>query len=52
MMLPYLTKREWFSVRPGIKGLVQEKDRNKLKWSRRFRYDVIYIRRFSPVLEA
>lgn len=54
MMLPYLTKRERerFSVRPGITGLAQVKGRNNLKWSRRFRYDIIYIRRLSLALDA
>lgn len=48
-MLPYMSKleRERFSVPPGVTGLAQIKGRNFIKWSRRFRYDIIYARRRS-----
>jgi lipopolysaccharide/colanic/teichoic acid biosynthesis glycosyltransferase len=53
MMLPYLTERERarLSVRPGLTGLAQIKGRNCLRWSRRFRYDIIYVRRQSFSLD-
>lgn len=52
-MLPYLTphERARFAVRPGLTGLAQVKGRNRLRWSRRFRYDVIYVRRRSFFLD-
>lgn len=54
LMLPYLNARERrrFEVRPGITGLAQVKGRNYLRWSRRFHYDVIYVSRLSPLLDA
>jgi lipopolysaccharide/colanic/teichoic acid biosynthesis glycosyltransferase len=53
-MLPFLTQRERrrFEVRPGITGLAQVKGRNFLRWSRRFRYDEIYVNRMSISLDA
>ena len=53
MMLLYMTEREHerLSVRPGITGLAQIKGRNQLKWSRRFKYDIIYSRRQSLALD-
>jgi lipopolysaccharide/colanic/teichoic acid biosynthesis glycosyltransferase len=52
-MLPYMTKSECerFAVRPGITGLAQVKGRNYLRWSRRFKYDIVYARRASPSLD-
>ena len=53
MMLPYLTDRERrrLTVRPGLTGLAQVKGRNNLLWSRRFRYDAVYVRRQSLGLD-
>lgn len=53
VMLPYMTplERIRLEVRPGVTGLSQIKGRNFLKWSRRFHYDVIYVRRQSLALD-
>ncbi len=52
-MLPHMTERERrrFSVLPGVTGLAQVKGRNHLKWSRRFKYDVVYTQRMSLMLD-
>ncbi|MCP1198056.1 sugar transferase [Notoacmeibacter sp. MSK16QG-6] len=52
-MLPYLTVRERgrFALRPGVTGLAQVKGRNHIKWSRRFHYDLIYVRHNSIALD-
>ena len=36
-------EKQRFSILPGVTGLAQIKGRNHLKWSRRFRYDQIYV---------
>ena len=48
-MYPHMSDHECnrFTVRPGVTGLAQVKGRNLLKWSRRFSYDVVYVRRQS-----
>ena len=48
-MYPHMSAHECdrFKVRPGVTGLAQVKGRNFLKWSRRFNYDVVYVRRQS-----
>jgi lipopolysaccharide/colanic/teichoic acid biosynthesis glycosyltransferase len=52
-MLPYMTDKECerFLVKPGVTGLAQVKGRNFIQWSRRFRYDIIYVRRQSFLLD-
>lgn len=52
-MVEYMTQRERerFCLRPGLTGLAQVKGRNFLKWSRRFHYDVIYVRRHGLKLD-
>ena len=53
-MEPYMTPRERgrFKVRPGVSGLAQVRGRNNLKWSRRFKFDVIYSRRANIRLDV
>lgn len=48
-MLPFMTanERRRFLIRPGVTGLAQVKGRNFLKWSCRFRFDLIYQERVS-----
>ena len=52
-MLQYLTARERtrFQLKPGLTGLAQIKGRNKLLWSRRFSYDVVYTKRQTLALD-
>ncbi len=52
-MLPYLTagERERFNVKPGLTGLAQIKGRNNLIWSRRFRYDIFYVKHSNSLLD-
>ena len=40
-----------FSMKPGITGLAQIKGRNKLKWSKRYKYDIFYINNVSFLLD-
>jgi len=53
IMLPYMTgqEKQRHTLRPGVTGLSQVKGRNFLKWSRRFHYDVIYVRRQTVCLD-
>ena len=52
-MLSHMTDRELgrIYVRPGITGLAQIKGRNRIRWSKRFRYDLFYIRKRSLTLD-
>ena len=51
--LPYLNnaQRERFQVRPGLTGLATIKGRASIPWSRRLRWDRVYIKRQSFVLD-
>ena len=37
-----------FAMRPGITGWAQVKGRNNIQWPERIRYDLEYIRNYSP----
>jgi len=39
------------SVLPGLTGLAQIKGRNTLRWTKRIKYDVFYIRHYSLLLD-
>jgi sugar transferase EpsL len=45
-------QRRRHDVRPGITGLAQVNGRNALSWDAKFSYDVEYVRRCSPALDA
>lgn len=40
------------SVKPGITGWAQVNGRNALSWEEKFRYDVEYVEKISPRLDA
>lgn len=40
-------QKKRLAVRPGLTGLAQVKGRNTLPWSKRIRYDIFYIEKFS-----
>lgn len=44
-------QRRRHEVRPGVTGLAQVSGRNATTWEERFRYDVEYVDRRSPVLD-
>lgn len=52
-MLLHMTDNECerFLVRPGVTGLAQVRGRNFIRWSRRFRYDRIYVRKQSLLFD-
>ena len=39
------------NVNPGLTGLAQIKGRNKISWVNKFRYDVLYIKKVSFILD-
>nr|WP_268821662.1 sugar transferase [Octadecabacter dasysiphoniae] len=53
-MLPFMTRqeKERFQVRPGLSGFAQVSGRNSVKWSKRFEYDVTYVKTAGIRLDA
>ena len=58
--LPYYPKsygdyepwvKERFSMRPGITGLAQVHGRNEIDWYERFRWDLIYVQKWTLCLD-
>lgn len=51
--LPFYKESEQarFTVRPGLTGLAQVYGRNDLRWSTRFKLDVIYVKKQSLCLD-
>lgn len=51
--LPYYNEieKQRHSVRPGLTGLAQVNGRNKANWTKRFKYDIEYVKKVSLIID-
>lgn len=56
LLVEYLTRYNRFqfrrhNVKPGITGWAQINGRNTISWEKKFRYDVIYVKKYSFLMD-